>query len=384
MNFNNDARCDVLFLIRSMGRGGAERQLSLLARALHARGLRVAVAVFYAGGTLESELHASGVDVVDLRKRGRWSNLGMLRRLMAEVRQRKPRVLHAYMPTQNIIALLLRPWLHRQGCRVVCGVRAAKLTLNDYGLLSYGISTVHGVLVAGADRVISNASRSLDQLSSSIRADRGVVIPNGVHAERFEYAHGRRISQRTQWEVTGNHVLVGLVGRLHPEKNHGLLLDAIAMAGSALDDVMLVFVGEGAQAYREMVAERARTLGLESRIVWAGASDDMSAVYSALDVLCLCSVSEGFPNVLGEAMSAGLPCVSTDVGDATVLLGDCGWVVPSGDTSELANALVAACKALPTWDRSRPRRRIEAEFSVDALADRTLAALAPFLCDGAR
>lgn len=90
-------------------------------------------------------------------------------------------------------------------------------------------------------------------------------------------------------------------------------------------------------------------------------------------------MTEGFPNVVAEAMCVGLPCVATDVGDVAELIGDCGWVVPCNDAGALARGVMQASHALPTWDRDRPRRRMLEQFSVDALADRTLSALAPYL-----
>lgn len=379
MNSVDQGRCDVLFLIRSMGRGGAERQLSLLARSLHARGLRVAVAVFYGGGALERELQAAGVEIVDLKKGGRWSNISMLRRLVAEVRRCRPRILHAYMPTQNIVALLLRPWLRRQGCRVVCGIRIAFLDTRAYGAVAAMVYRFQMFLLPSADGVISNSCAALTELHNHLPTGRAHAIPNGVESSRFVRSESKRRALRGAWGLQESAILIGLVGRLDPQKNHAQLLDAMAVADPSLSQAMIVFVGDGPASYREKVAEHARVLGQDSRIVWAGASDDMVAVYSALDILCLCSASEGFPNVLGEAMSAGLPCVTTDVGDAASLVGDCGWVVPRGDTFALAKALIAARHALPTWDRLKPQRRIESEFSVQALANRTLTVLAPFL-----
>ena len=191
-------------------------------------------------------------------------------------------------------------------------------------------------------------------------------------------------AQRAAWNINSNALVLGLVGRLVPIKNHKLLLDALRVAGEDMRDVRLVFVGDGPAGYRDEVRAHARALGMDARVLWAGPSDDLAAVYSALDVLCLCSVAEGFPNVLAEAMCAGLPCVTTDVGDAAELVGDCGWVVPSGDAQALAQALLQAFDALSHWDRETPRRRMVEHFSVDALADRTLAALAPFLAETPR
>jgi len=379
MSGSDRERCDVLFLIRSMGRGGAERQLSLLARTLQTRGLKIVVAVFYAGGARQHELRDVGVEVLDLGKAGRWSNLGVIHRLMAFVGERRPRVLHSYMPTQNVFALLLRPWLKRHGCVVACGIRTASFDARPYGLVSRLLSWGQRQLIAHADCVISNSVQGLKELESRIPPGRGHAIPNGVEYGRFSFLREKRDQQRGAWSVPDGFLLLGLVGRLDPQKNHVLLIDALRLAGHALEHVRLVFAGDGPVDYQRFVRAHAEATGMTSRLLWVGPSDHMDAVYSALDILCLCSPAEGFPNVLAEAMCAGLPCVTTDVGDCTMLVGDCGWVVPPGDAQALADVLLQACLALPDWDRERPRRRMVEEFSVDALADRTLAALSPFL-----
>ena len=372
-------RLDVLFLIRSMGRGGAERQLSLLARALQARGLKVAVAVFYVGGELEQELHDAGVEVFDLKKGGRWSNVGVVRRLIKIVRERRPCVLHGYMQIQNIMILLLKPWLKRWDCAVVCGIRTAIRNNWHYSKLGGVLDVIHMLLLPLADRVISNSALALTGLDGHVAPGCGFVVPNGVECERFVFSTGKRAGQRDAWNVTESGVLLGLVARLDPKKNHRLLLDALSLAGDGMPNVRLVFVGDGPADYRKVVQKYAEALGVASKVLWADASDDLSAVYSALDIVCLSSVTEGFPNVIAEAMCAGLPCVATDVGDVADLMGDCGWVVPSGNAPALADALLQAYRAMPGWDRERPRARMVRDFSVDALADRTLAALAPFL-----
>lgn len=372
-------RCDVLFLIRSLGRGGAERQLSLLARRMHAHGLKVVVAVFYTGGEFELELKDAGVELLDLRKSGRWSNLAVLKRLRAFVRRRHPRILHAYMPPQNLMALLLRPWLSTQDCAVVCGIRTALPNSWRYDLASGLADFIQVLLLSRADRIISNSALALKQLRGRIGEDLGVVIPNGMECERYEFDAVGRSQWRAGLGCREEDVLIGLVGRLDPIKNHALLIDAISLMKEGSPQLRLVFVGEGTSEYREQLQAYARKQNVESRILWVGPSDEMAAIYSALDILCLCSRFEGFPNVLAEAMCVGLPCVTTDVGDARILVGDCGWVVPPGDPQALAHHLLEASHALPTWNRGRPRDRVMEHFSADELLDRTLDALSPWL-----
>ncbi|MBX3595922.1 glycosyltransferase, partial [Sphingomonas sp.] len=137
--------------------------------------------------------------------------------------------------------------------------------------------------------------------------------------------------------------------------------------------------GDDASDYVAGLNDYARQLDVYEHIVWAGPCDDMTAVYSALNILCLCSVSEGFPNVVAEAMSAGLPCVASNVGDTARLIGDAGWVVTPNDAAALTAALRAAMVALDGWDHRRPRNHIIENFSVACLKTRTLDALRPYL-----
>lgn len=373
-------RCDILFLIRSMGRGGAERQLSLLARALHARGMNIVVAVFYGGGALEHDLHVSGVEVLDLRKSGRWSNLKTIRRLLDFVRVRRPRIMHSYLVVPNVCALAMAPWLRKHGCIVVCGVRTALKNAWKYHPLAGSAGIFQPLLMSRAGAIISNSSAALRSLELRNASVKKFVIPNGVEHTSYAYSEASRAFYRESWRVPENAAVIGLVARLDPQKNHILAIEAMREV-AADREAFLVCIGDGSEAYKKTLQAYARKVGIAKRILWIGPASDMAAIYSALDVVCLCSLIEGFPNVLAEAMCVGLPCVTTDVGDAAAIVGDCGWIVPSGDPRALASGLLDACKALPSWDPGRPRARIVENFSVEALVDRTLAALRPFLAE---
>jgi len=138
-------------------------------------------------------------------------------------------------------------------------------------------------------------------------------------------------------------------------------------------------VGGGPQDYTAALRARAEGLGLAGRIVWAGERRDMERVYNALDLLCLSSAhGEGFPNALGEAMACGVPCATTRVGDAALVVGDAGRAVAPGNPQELAAALDALLKRLPTQGETMGaacRARIETMFSVERMVDATEALL---------
>src|SRR5574340_1409546 len=101
----------ILFLARSLDRGGAERQLVVLVKGLVRRGHTVAVVVFFGGGVYEAELAEAGVRVIDLRKKSRWDILPFLNRLVRLLRKERPVVLHSYLDVPNILAAALKPLL---------------------------------------------------------------------------------------------------------------------------------------------------------------------------------------------------------------------------------------------------------------------------------
>jgi glycosyltransferase involved in cell wall biosynthesis len=366
--------CDVLFLVRSLNAGGAERQLVLLAKALSRRGIRVSVAQFYGGGIFADELVLDGVPLFDLRKGGRWPNLGFLWRLWRLLRLLRPKVAHGYLSGANLILLLLKPVLIRQGTSVVCGVRSS------YDPKTNLIERLHRRALRFSDAVICNSEAGARSFSIGHPDSSGFhMVDNGIDTERFRFDEAGRRALRSHWKVPNGAPLIGLVGRHDPVKDHALFLSAAARVASQIPEVRFVIVGGEVAAITPDLKIRAEELGISKQIIWAGHHSELSPVYSALDVLCLCSKREGFPNVVAEAMSCGLPCVCTDVGDVHRLVGDLGWVVKGREVEDLALALQQAIAALLTWDHESPRRRIISHFGVDNLADRTLSVLNPFL-----
>lgn len=363
----------ILFLIRSLSTGGAERQLVALANGLAERGHKVSVAVFYGGGDLERDLR--GARLHDLGKAGRWDLPAFFLRLVRLIRKLRPDVLHGYLGTANLLSVLARPFAQRM--RVVWGLRASDMDLARYDWV-WRLSARLEVLASRfADRIIVNSRAGRDHaVRQGMPAKRLVIIPNGIDTDRYrpDSMAGRAV--RGEWGVPDGALLVGHVGRLDPMKDHETFLRAAALLAGQRTDARFVCVGGGDPAEARRLEGLAADLGLADRLVWAGARQDMPAVYNALDVLCLSSAfGEGFPNVLGEAMSCGVPCVATDVGDAALVMGDTGIVVPRRDHAALAAGLRARLERPDENLRAACRARILAEFGLERMVMETEALL---------
>lgn len=203
------------------------------------------------------------------------------------------------------------------------------------------------------------------------RCQKHVIIYNGIDVIRFRPDTEARIRVRAEWAITGDQKLIGLVGRLAPVKGHPAFLKAAALLANEREDVRFVCVGDGPQAYRSQLQRLSQELGLTKRLIWAGAREDMPAVYNALDIVCSSSYSEGFSLVIGEAMACGVPCVVTDVGDSAKIVADMGIVVPSADPQMLAEGLNTMLQGLHEIKPQLLRERVASHFSAETIVEAT-------------
>jgi glycosyltransferase involved in cell wall biosynthesis len=368
-----DDRIRVLFLIRRLELGGAERQLLALLRGLDRRRFAATLTTFGPAGPLEAEARQiSGIDRVALGG-GSASGAAVAWRLARLVARLRPDVVHGTLPAANLLALLAARPL---GCKVVWGLRASDLDFTKYPWRTGALFRAAAWLSPLADRIVANSEAGRRFHAAQGHASgRLVVIPNGIDTARFrpDEAAGRRA--RAAWGIPAEAELIGLVARIDPMKGHETFLHAAARLARERPEAWFVCVGAGPEAERERLARMAAALGVTERLRWAEAREDVVAAHDALDVATSASsFGEGFSNAVGEAMACGVPCVVTDVGDSGAIVGDTGRVVPPRDPEALAAAW-RELLALPREARralgGRARARIEAEFGMDRLLERT-------------
>lgn len=361
----------ILFLVRSLRQGGAERQLVALATGLHRHGWPVSVACCYGGGAFQAELERAGVPLADLRKRGRWDVVGFLWRLWRTLRRQRATIVHGYMPLGNMLALFAR--VACPGTRVVWGVRSSFIDQGNRDWLSRLNFRLSRGAARLADRIIANseAGAAYHAALGYPRA-RMQVIPNGIDIQRFHFDAAGRARVRQEWRVEDDGTLVGLVGRIDPMKDHATFLAAVSVLARNHPTWRFVCVGGGRPGRVAAMRARAQRLGLAACLTWAGPRSDLAAVYSALDIAVSSSCGEGFSNVIAEAMACERPCVVTDVGDSARIVGNCGAVVPPRDPPALAAGIERVAQALAQPGEAArlgaaARARIVATYSLDAL-----------------
>jgi glycosyltransferase involved in cell wall biosynthesis len=293
-----------------------------------------------------AKLRASGARVLSLGARRGGFSISTFHRLIAEIRESKPDVVQTWMYHADLFGGLAAKQL---GIPVVWGVRMSNNGIRDLGLKTWLVAKACALLSYVVPSCIVGCSHRAIALHRKFGyAHRFLYIPNGftLSAENILNAH----SSVRRPPVFGH------AARFHPMKDHAGFLSAVSGLEAQGISCQLKMVGTGVSLtnpeYLILVPDNIR-----SRVSADGPCANMPAFYSGLDCFVMSSAwGEAFPNVVAEAMLAGLPCIVTDVGDAAEIVGDTGWVVPAKDPQKLAAAMRQAIAAMADTDAWAARK----------------------------
>jgi glycosyltransferase involved in cell wall biosynthesis len=327
----------VLFFIRSLNTGGSERQLVVTSKGLAERGYEVVVLTFYSGGNFADELSNTKVRLLSLNKKGRWDIISFFYRLISILKNEIPDVLYSYLGVANIFSVLIRPFVPRT--QVVWGVRTSNMDLERYDWAARWSYWLECRLARFADCIVANsfAGRKF-ALEHGFPESKMVVIANGIDTKDFCPDETARNRLRKIWGIDENEKLIGLIARIDPIKGHPTFLEAAKLIRLKSSNIRFVCVGKGEAEYENSMRRLATEMGLNDVLIWVGECSNMVEVYNALDIASSSSYGEGFPNMIGEAMSCGVPCQVTDVGDSSLILDQMEFVVPPNDSEALCSA----------------------------------------------
>lgn len=359
----------VVHIISGLGQGGAE---TVLHRLVTAPGQDTEHIVISMGdhGVFGPRLVSAGIPVYTLGMRGPVGMVKGVFRLHRLLRSLAPDVVQTWMYHADLVGGLVAR---------LAGVRAV-----SWGIRNSGADLAKS---SPSSRILAGVSAPLSRLIPAVvvvcaqnavqrhqrwgyDADRMVVVPNGYDLSLWRPDPHARIQMRDEWRIPDDTVVVGSVARWNPLKDHENLI--AAMAGVSQGDRMrLVLVGHGMETSNSELMALLRQHGVADRTVLLGMRNDVQRVMQGFDIHALSSRAEGFPNVVAEAMAAGVLCVVTDVGDAAYIVDDAGWVVPARNASALAQGIGQAAAVVATAEgKARAdmgRQRVTRLFSLDTM-----------------
>jgi glycosyltransferase involved in cell wall biosynthesis len=257
---------------------------------------------------------------------------------------------------------------------LVWNIRQSLYQIGNEKLLTRQVIRANRFFSWMPDALLYNSQLSRQQHEAfGFVANNGRVIPNGINCQQFRFSLKARERIREELAIPQTALVVGHVARFHPMKGHANFLQAAVKVAEDYPDTHFLLSG------REVTIENPSIKqcipeSLQHRFHLLGERGDVADLMSAMDVLCSSSSwGEAFPNVLGEAMAVGLPCVATDVGDSALIVGDCGVVVVPKESNTLATG-IKSLLMMPERERKQlgeqARQRIEDNFTLAVIVER--------------
>ena len=296
---------------------------------------------------------------------------GDVLRLRRALRDDKPDVVHAWMYHANLLTSLATT-----GMRIplIWGIHHSLSDLASEKRRTRGVIRANAWLSRSPTRIRYVSVLAADQHRRfGFSGKHAVVIPNGYDTDRLKPDPAARARIRHELGIDPDTLVIGMVARVHPTKDHGNFLEAAAHFLPGHPDTAFVLVGEGATEDNAPLLDAIDRLGLRQHVRLCGRREDVAALDATFDIATLSSRGEAFPNAVAEAMACGVPCVATDVGDAALIIGDTGVVVPPRDARALGDGW-SRLADLPATERRalgvRARQRIIECFAREAIARR--------------
>ncbi|MBD1806557.1 glycosyltransferase [Microcoleus sp. FACHB-SPT15] len=329
----------IVYIITDLSIGGAQMMLyQLLSRMSRERFTPVVVSLMD-NGTVGDRIQALGIPVYTIGMNAGTPALSAMKQLIRLVRQLNPDIVQGWMYHANLAAQVASIFCEQKmpivwciQCSIYSLAFEKKLTAVIIRLCAYLSKLDTNVVHVSKISKIQHEALGYSKSNSC-------VIPNGVDTLLFTPSVEARVTVRAELGLPEQACLIGLMARYHAMKDQANFLKAAALVLKEHPDVHFILAGQGIDRQNQALYDLIQELGIYEQIDLLGERTDMPRLTAALDIASLSSsYGEGFPLAVGEAMSCGVPCVVTDIGDSAWMVDKTGRIVPPQNPEALANA----------------------------------------------
>ena len=331
------SRHSLLHIITSMEAGGAQRALFNLLSSGLAEKYDCYVISLMRSEFFAQHLSDTGVSYASLNMKTGYVNPYVLVKIGKLVREIGPHIVQGWMYHGNVAAYAAIQMMDKRPL-LFWNVRNCLYEINSEKILTRWLIRMSAFFSVRADRILYNSHLSRKQHERhGFCASKSYVIPNGVDLSRF-YPEKNKQLKRREWNLPSDSILIGHIARYHKNKDHRSFFIAAREIAKRDERVSFVMLGHGVN--KDNAEWNACVpVSLRNRFHMLGLVKDVPAVMRLLEIFCLSSISEAFPNVLLEAMASGVYCVGTRVGDVPIVLNGYGELVEPGDIEGLIHKL---------------------------------------------
>ncbi len=339
------------------GVGGAEMMLARLIQYTEDQYQHVIIALMKT-----SKVYQSTLDRCQSHYALGWNGLntlGTIKKLHGLLKQLQPKTVQCWMYHANALTSLSVMGL-AQKPNVVWGIHHSLASPKDESISTKIALGLSKILSKKPNAIIYCAHSSKQQHTDfGFQNTHQYVIANGVFLDKFQ--PNEQLHQPT---------VIGFAGRYHTAKGYPYLFETMGLLKH--ENIIFKIAGGGASLQNPEVKALFDQYQLDvKKVHLLDQISDMPAFYQSIDVFLMTSITEGFPNVLVEAMASGLPCISTDVGDAKYIVKDLGSIVPPRNAQALADAILAyvhKTEAEKQALKQATRERVEQNFSIETVS----------------
>lgn len=361
----------ILHLITSLDTGGAEKMLLKLLSKMDRKQFDSIVVCLIPAGPVGKQITDLGVPVETLGlKRGHISPKGLFRCVQL-IKKYRPDIIQTWLYHADLLGYLASRLTGFTN--LIWNIRCTNMDLEKYSKVTTWVVKACAFFSNYPVAILSNSDIAKGQHIElfGYNSKKFEIILNGFDLSVFKPDKESGMKVRLELGLLKDAICIGLVGRYDPQKDHASFIKAAQIVHQQFPDIDYIMAGKDVNPDNMEIVSLLRETSLENRFKLLDERSDVPDIMNALDFCCSSSAfGEGFPNVVGEAMACGVPCVVTDVGHSAVVVGATGIVVPPRQHEALAKAIMEFV-LLPQKERielgQKARQRIELNYSLEKI-----------------
>lgn len=352
----------ILFVVNSLDVGGAENVLfNILKDKNHKETLIISLTKL---GCYGLELKNQGYQIYVLNMKKNISCLLKIIELIYLIIKFKPLIVHTWLYHANLIGGVLAK---------IAGVKKIFWSIhhdfeysNLLGMFEMKILSILSYYIPNKIVYCSKSSK-INHIKNGFNPINSLLIENGVSLKTFYPNNKLRNDLRNKYKITDDCLFLSNVARYHPIKDHNNLFKSLQILDEIGINFKCMLIGKDISYLNKILKYQIYSLGLERKIIIYGQSSQIEKLMNAFDINILASKKESFPLTLLESMACGVPCISTNVGDAKYIIGKAGWLVNAGEPKAIANCIMKIIKDKKTLRKKSimARKRVENKFCIE-------------------